>query len=81
MYIIQAAENPDVFPIGMGFCKIPCACCDRLYTDHTQFYHLPVNCDRKINEEFRRYLFRNVACEHRKTSDIARHMPDIPGWS
>ena len=30
--------------------------------------------------DLRRFLFRNVACEHRKTSDIARHVPNIPGW-
>jgi len=31
--------------------------------------------------DLRRYLYRNVACEARKLSDIARHMPQIPGWS
>ena len=36
--------------------------------------------DRNI-AEMRRYLYRNVACEHRKSSDAARHMPDIPGWT
>jgi len=28
----------------------------------------------------RRYLYRNVACEARKASDIAKHLPDVPGW-
>ncbi len=32
-------------------------------------------------EELRRFLYRNVACEARKSSDIARHIPQIPGWS
>jgi hypothetical protein len=31
--------------------------------------------------DMRRFLFRNVACEARKLSDIARHMPDLPGWA
>lgn len=36
--------------------------------------------DRNI-DEWRRYLYRNVACEARKISDIARHMPDLSGWA
>jgi len=75
------AINPDSHPTGYGFCPNPCAGCDIVGTDHTQFYGLPVNCDRKIAEEMRRYLYRNVACEARKISDIARHMPDLPGWA
>lgn len=31
--------------------------------------------------DLRRLLYRNVACEHRKVSDIVRHMPDVPGWA
>jgi hypothetical protein len=30
--------------------------------------------------EWRRYLYRNVACEARKTSDLYRHIPNLPGW-
>jgi hypothetical protein len=29
----------------------------------------------------RRYLYRNVAAEYRKTSDLDRHMPDVRGWT
>jgi hypothetical protein len=35
----------------------------------------------KLRDDMRRYLYRNVACEARKASDIARHLPNIPGWS
>ncbi|MCK9591435.1 MAG: hypothetical protein M0Q91_05430 [Methanoregula sp.] len=34
-----------------------------------------------VIDEMRRYLYRNVACEARKISDIQRHMPQVPGWS
>ena len=56
--------------------------------------NVPHRCTRELSEycmgclglrdlifEMRRYLYRNVACEARKLSDIARHMPDVPGWS
>jgi hypothetical protein len=37
--------------------------------------------DIVIREEMRRYLFRNVACEFRKTLADFHQMPDLPGWS
>ena len=38
-------------------------------------------CVSRYMADMRRYLYRNVACEARKISDIARHMPDVPGWA
>lgn len=35
----------------------------------------------KLIAEMRRYLYRNVAAEYRKTSDLDRHMPDVRGWT
>jgi hypothetical protein len=31
--------------------------------------------------EMRRYLYRNVAAEYRKITDLRRHMPDVRGWT
>jgi hypothetical protein len=73
------ATNPDAYTVGLGFCEIPCACCDRPYTEFALFYGLPVNCDRKIIEEMRRYLYRNVACEYRKGFADFSKMPNLPG--
>ena len=38
-------------------------------------------CVSRYVADMRRYLYRNVACEARKTSDIARHVPDLPRWA
>ena len=38
-------------------------------------------CISRYMADMRRYLYRNVACEARKTSDIVKHVPNLPRWS
>ena len=35
----------------------------------------------RLKSEGRRYLYRNVACEARKTSALEKHVPDVRGWT
>jgi len=71
----------------LGDCELETPCVSCLahfmprYGAAVKFYQeMPDFCGDRPLEEMRRYLFRNVACEARKLSDIARHMPDVPGW-
>jgi hypothetical protein len=34
-----------------------------------------------FHEDMRRYLYRNVACEYRKSLRDFHQMPNVPGWS
>jgi hypothetical protein len=38
-------------------------------------------CHDKAHEEMRRYLYRNVAAEYRKSLSDFHHIPHIPGWT
>jgi hypothetical protein len=61
----EGCEDHPEWDIALG---VPTVCID-------------CNVINVIMDDLRRYLYRNVACEHRKSSDIAWQMPDLPGWS
>ena len=62
--------------------EIPCVFCEFIASEGFRLFPgLVGECKTKVREEMRRYLYRNVACEARKLSDIARHIPDVRGWA
>jgi len=70
-----------------GLCS-PCATCEVFDPDIGLGYPTPLTagpllmyCHDKAHEEMRRYLFRPVACEYRKSLAGFSKMPDLPGWA